>query len=37
MDTYQLLNEIVASDSSGGLDIRAYTTKITDELNKLES
>lgn len=38
VDTYSFLNEIVASDSAGsGLDIRAYTTKITDELSKLES
>jgi hypothetical protein len=38
MDTYSFLNEIVASDSAGsGLDIRAYMSKITDELSKLET
>ena len=36
MDTFSFLNEIVASHA-GGLDIRAYTTKITEELSKLES
>jgi hypothetical protein len=38
MDSYSFLNEIVASNSaSGGLDIRAYTTKISEELCKLET
>ena len=36
MDTYSFLNDIVASQA-GGLDIRAYTIKITDELSKLET
>ena len=37
VDTYSFLNEIVASDSAGSLDIRAYTSKISEELSKLES
>jgi len=36
-DSYSFLSEIVTSDSVGTLDIRAYTTKIKDELTRLES
>jgi hypothetical protein len=34
-ESYSFLSEIVASDQ-GSLDIRAYTTKIKDELARLE-
>ena len=38
VDTYSFLNEIIQNNSAAnGLDIRAYTSKISDELGKLEN
>ena len=36
-DSYSFLSEIVTSDQVGSLDIRAYTSKIKDDLTRLES
>jgi hypothetical protein len=35
-NSFSFLSEIVASDSAGSLDIRAYTIKIKEELTRLE-
>jgi hypothetical protein len=35
-NAFSFLSEIVASDSAGSLDIRAYTMKIKEELTRLE-
>lgn len=34
--SFSFLSQIVDSDSAGSLDIRAYTTKIKEELARLE-